>query len=401
MFLEERSMAMSNSISRKDYIKQLKKEYGEARKAKDKKLKTRLLNSAVTFTGYNRKYIIRLLNNRSRKYPSGFASGGSGRSPIYSSIEFINALLVCWRATNCSCAENLQPYLPELIQQLERCGELKISTHIRMLLLQASISTVARKLKAHKTRDRVPLGISTTKPGDLLKSQVAVRKGRWDETKPGFLETDTVAHCGDVNVGTYIHSYDFVDIATSWSEQVATMGMGQRATVAAFDDVRERFVFPVLGIDSDNGSEFLNGHLYRYCQVEDITFTRSRPYHKNDNAHIEQKNNTAIRKMVGYARYDTKEHLDILNELYSGPLRLYLNYCQPTRKRKFKMIDTSTGKVKNTYFEAKTPYQRVLESKHIDDRTKQLLQSQYNKLNPVKLLAEIHSLLERLDKTLR
>lgn len=394
-------MAMTNSISRKDYIKQLKKEYREVRKAKDRKLKTRLLDTAITFTGYNRKYIIRLLNNRNRKHPSGFSSGGRGRTPIYSNAEFNKALLICWRAANCSCAENLQPYIPNLIQQLESCGELEVTQQVRRLLLGVSISTIARKLKSHNTRSRVPIGISTTRPGDLLKSQIAVRKGRWDEARPGFLETDTVAHCGDQNVGTYIHSYNFVDIATSWSEQVAAMGMGQRDTVIAFNNVRKRFVFPILGIDSDNGAEYINGHLYRYCQNEDITFTRSRPYRKNDNAHIEQKNNTAIRKMVGYARYDTKQQLAILNELYSGPLRLYLNYCQPTRKRKFKFVDTSTGKVKKTYFEAKTPYQRVLESEYVDDSTKQMLQSQHNKLNPVKLLAEIHSLLERLDKTLR
>lgn len=394
-------MAMTNSTSRKDYIKQLKKEYREARKAKDRKQMTGLLDTAITFTGYNRKYIIRLLNNWGRRYPSGFANSGQGRKPVYNGTEFNRALLVCWRATNCSCAENLQPYLPDLVQQLENCGELEITKEVRQLLLKVSISTVARKLKAYNTRSRIPLGVSTTKPGDLLKGQITVRKGCWDETRPGFLETDTVAHCSDQNIGVYIHSYDFVDIATSWSEQVATIGIGQRDTVIAFDNVRKRFAFPVLGIDSDNGAEFINGHLYHYCQQEGITFTRSRPYRKNDNAHIEQKNNTAIRKMVGYARYDTRQQLDILNKLYSGPLRLYLNYCQPTRKRRFKLMDTGTGKVKKVYFEAKTPYQRVLESEHVDYGTKLLLQSQYNKLNPVKLLAEIHSLLERLDKTLR
>jgi len=393
-------MAMNNTISRKDYIKQLKQEYRQARKAKDRKLKTNLLDAAVTFTGYNRKYIIRLLNNRQRKYPTGFARGGPGRTRIYDGVEFEQALLVCWRATNCSCAENLQPYLPKLIPQLESCRELVVTQPVRALLLQASISTVARRLKAHNDGNRVPLGVSTTRPGDLLKSQIAVRKGRWDETKPGYLETDTVAHCGEANIGRYIHSYDFVDIATSWSEQVAVMGMGQRATVEALNDVRKRFAFAVKGIDSDNGAEFINGHLYRYCQSENISFTRSRPYRKNDNAHIEQKNNTAIRKMVGYSRYDTEQQLAILNELYSGPLRLYLNYCQPTRKRKSKLVNTKTGKIKKTYFEAKTPYQRLLESEYVDEDTKQLLQSQYNKLNPVKLLADIHSLLERLDKSL-
>lgn len=179
------------------------------------------------------------------------------------------------------------------------------------------------------------------------------------------------------------------------------MGMGERATVTVLQEVRKRLPFAVIGIDSDNGTEFLNWHLHRYCQRENLAFTRSRPYQKNDNAHVEQKNNTAIRKMVGYARYDTLEQLAILNELYIGPLRLYLNFCQPTRKRKVKYVDTKTGKVRKSYFEAKTPYQRVMASEHVDKATKQLLQSQYNNINPVKLLAEIRSLIDKLEKTVR
>jgi hypothetical protein len=393
---------MTNSTSRKDYIKELKKQYGKARLARNKKRKTELLNEGVSFTGMHRKYLNALLVDRRRKYPPVFARGGKrGRRPLYDNADFMRALLACWRATNQTCAENLQPYLPELVPRLERCGELRVSPEVRRLLLRASISTVARKLRAHRTKDRVPLGVSTTRPGLTLRSQVTIRKGRWQETKPGYLETDTVAHCGEINVGSYVHSYNFVDIATSWSEQTAAMGMGERATVAALKDARERFPFAIRGIDSDNGSEFLNNHLYRYCRDEKLSFTRSRPYHKNDNAHVEQKNNSAIRKVVGYARYDTQEQLAILNQLYSGPLRLYLNFCQPTRKRKTKLIDTKTGKVRKTFFEAKTPYHRIMESGTVDDNSKQLLQSQYNNLNPVKLLAAIRALLDELEKTLR
>ena len=397
-------MAMNNSISRHDYIKEVKIKYGKARLSGNKKRKSELLDEATEFTGMHRKYLIRLLVERKRKYPSALANGGSskrGRKPIYNNREFLSALLVCWRATNQSCAENLQPYLPELVPKLEACGELDITPDVRSLLQCVSKSTVARKLRAHRTKDRLPLGISTTKPGTTLRSQIAIRKGRWEETEPGSTEVDTVAHCGAVNQGQYIHSYDFVDIATSWSEQCASMGMGERTTVVAFEDVRKRFPFPVTGIDSDNGSEFMKGHLYSYCKANGINFTRSRPYRKNDNAHVEQKNNSAIRKMVGYSRYDTDEQLGILQELYSGPLRLYLNFFQPTRKRKTKTIDTATGKTKKSYFESMTPYQRVMQSKSVDEQTKQMLQSQYNNLNPVNLLAEVRSLLDRLDRTLR
>lgn len=394
-------MAMTNHNSRQDYLKQLKGLYLTAKRNKDKKLKTELLNQAVAFTGLNRKYLIRKLGDTSRKYQSPIASDRSktrGRKPIYGSGAFMDALLVCWKSTNHSCAENLQPYLKDLVPHLEALGELKIPVGIKQQLLQVSISTIARKLKYHSVKDRIPIGISTTRPGDLLKSQIAVRKGRWDETQPGCLETDTVAHCGDQNIGLYIHSYNFVDIATSWSEQVAVMGVGEVATIRALKDIRVRLPFRVTSIDADNGSEFINWHLMRYCQKEDINFTRSRPYKKNDNAHVEQKNNSAIRKMVGYARYDTADELAIMNTLYSGPLRLYLNFFQPTRKRKVKLRDTKTGKVIKTYFEAMTPYQRVMKSSTVDQQTKQMLKSEYNKLNPVKLLAEIQVLLKTLDK---
>jgi hypothetical protein len=348
----------------------------------------------------HRKYLIFVLGNYRKETTAAERPGGRadnrGRKAIYGQPDFLHALRKCWRATNHSCAENLQPYLPELVPKLMACGELEVSGEARALLLRASTSTIARALKRFKTKDHVPM--STTRPGKLLKSMVAIRRGRWDETLPGSVETDTVAHCGEANAGTYIHSYNFVDIATSWSEQVAAMGMGERATVAAISSVRTRFPFPLTAIDSDNGAEFLNYHLQRYCQSQDITFTRSRPYQKNDNAHIEQKNNAAIRKMVGYRRYDNSSQLDLLNRLYSEPLRLYLNFCQPTRKRKTKEVDTATGKKRQTYFEARTPYQRVMESPHMDKATKELLQSQYNNLNPVKLLAEIQEILGLLGR---
>ena len=311
-------MAMNNNISRKQYIAETKSLYGEACRRKDKKRKTQLLNDAVAITGLHRKYLITVFRDHRKVYPTGFprADGSAqtslrGRRARYGSTELLNALLVCWRATNCSCAENLQPYLPELVPRLECLGELTIDDETRRLLLQASISTIARRLKRHKRKDRISL--STTRPGKLIKAQVAIRRGRWDETEPGSLETDTVAHCGDANEGLYIHSYNFVDIATSWSEQVAVMGIGERATTQALDDVVARLPFTIQAIDSDNGSEFLNWHLHGYCKNRGIDLTRSRPYKKNDNAHIEQKNNTAIRKMVGYGRYDTIEQLKLLN----------------------------------------------------------------------------------------
>lgn len=384
-------MAMS-SISRKEYLKEVKRLY---KKTKTKKDKSELITSAVEITGLHRKSLIRLMH---QKKPGARLPEARGRKALYSS-DFHEALVTCWHSVNNICAERLQPFLPALVDKLVTCGELKINGATRQLLGSASISTVRRHLKRTKRRSVVPLG--TTKPGNLLKKQIAVRYGRWNEENPGWLESDTVAHGGDSAAGQFIHSYDFIDIATAWNEQVASMGMGERATVNGFEEMRSRFPFKILGIDSDNGSEYINDHLYRYCKREYITFTRSRAYKKNDNAHVEQKNWEAIRKMVGYSRLDTEEQLVILNELYRGPLRLFLNYFQTTRKRQLKLVDTTTGQTKKYYFEAKTPYQRVMEHLLVDQATKDLLQSEYNNLNPVKLLAEIRTLIDRLNKTLR
>lgn len=383
-------MTMS-SISRNDYVKEVRRLY---KRAKTKQAKSELLTSAVAVTALHRKSLTRLMH---KKIPRATVPETRGRKVRYNG-DFHQALVICWHAVNDICAERLQPFLPDLARKLQACGELTVSEATEQLLCSASISTVRRHVKRAKRRSVVPLG--TTKPGNLLKKQIAVRYGRWDEENPGWLESDTVAHGGDSSAGQFIHSYNFIDIATAWNEQVATMGMGERATVDGFDEVRQRFPFTILGIDSDNGGEYINNHLYRYCKREQITFTRSRSYRKNDNAHVEQKNWEAIRKMVGYSRLNTDEQLAILNELYRGPLRLFLNYFQTTRKRKLKLVDTVTGQTKKYYFEAKTPCQRTMDHPAVDQATKNLLQSQYNRLNPVNLLAEIRTLIDRLNKTL-
>lgn len=392
-------MAMSNINSRYEYLVEARVLYWRAKKSRDRKKLTSVIDDASEITGLNRKYLITLLRSNARKYSSGFErSDPRGRSSVYSSNEFRDALLLCWRVANGICAERLQPYLYELIPKLESCGEIKITAETKQQLLTASVSTIARKLNKTKRQHLVPLG--TTKPGTLLKSQIPMRKGVWSEDQPGYLESDTVAHCAQDLSGQFIHSYNFVDIATSWSEQVAVMGMGERATVTSFGLVRDRLPFEVKGIDSDNGSEYINHHLWRYCKREKIEFTRSRPYKKNDNAHVEQKNYSAIRKTVGYSRLDTLKQEELMNNLYSGPLRLYLNFFQPTRKRKSKEYDPSTGKARKFYFEAKTPYQRILDSEHISDAQKDVLRLQYTKLNPVKLLAEVRALLTKLESSL-
>lgn len=251
-----------------------------------------------------------------------------------------------------------------------------------------------------KRRSTIRIG-GTTKPGSLLKRQITVRYGRWDEANPGWCETDTVAHCGETLAGTFIYSLNLVDIATSWSEQIAIMGKGERVTVASLGGLRQRLPFKLLGLDSDNGSEFINWHMQRYTKKHRITFTRSRPYKKNDNAHAEQKNWTAIRQLVGYQRMDTEEQLTILNDLYDNDWRLYVNFFQPTMKVKETIKDQKTGKKTKRYYQAMTPYQRLMQHPNVSPKHKALLQSTYDSLNPLQLRAEIQKKLELLEKTFR
>lgn len=382
---------MMSKMSKREYLIQLKKKYWKARK----KDKTQLLNDFCDFTGYDRKYALRLLNNpvpaKWKRYKT--------RSKIYDQ-SVIDPLLVLWRAANEICGERFHPFIPILLQKLVEVGEIKVAPEIQAKLLQISLGTVKRIVRQTKRRSRIKIK-GTTKPGSILKKQIAIRYGRWTDTDPGWCETDTVAHCNDDVSGEFIYSLDVIDICSGWSEQAAIWGKGEMATKEQMDNIRKRLPFRLLGLDPDNGSEFINWQMLRYCQKNKINLTRSRPYHKNDNAHVEQKNYTAIRQLVGYARLEKREQQDILNDLYANEWRLYLNFFQPTMKLKEKIKDTETKKTTKKYFEAKTPYQRLMEHPKISQEQKDMLKSTYEKLNPIALQAEIKRKLELLKKTLR
>jgi hypothetical protein len=263
-------------------------------------------------------------------------------------------------------------------------------------LLKVSAATVDRLLKGDRKRLEIK-GKSGTKPGTLLKSQIPVRIFTpWDEQAPGFLEIDLVAHCGESLVDTYINTLDAVDIATTWIEKQALMGKSERLTVAAFEALETRFPFKILGIDSDNGSEFINWHFLRLAQRRQITFTRSRAYRKNDQAHIEQKNFSTVRKIIGYRRLETEKQLAILNTVYQL-FSDYLNFFIPALKLVRK--EHIGSKVKRIYDKAKTPYQRVLEHPDILEDTKISLRSKHQTLNPAALLRETNKLGKQLLKS--
>jgi len=272
-------------------------------------------NEFVAATGYHRKYAIRLLKHGPR--PKGRKR--TGRRKVYQG-EVVQVLEQIWEICGRICSKRLKPFLPEIVEVLERHQEIKLTTETKALVLSMSRATIDRCLRGARFEKR--RGFSTTKPGTLLKNAIIVRKwSEWDDARPGFVEMDLVAHCGESTDGVYVNTLTATDISTGWTECFALPNKTQAAVSQAIRELRQRLPFPLLGIDSDNGSEFINDTLYRYCLAEQITFTRSRPYHKNDQAHVEQKNWSVVRRLVGYDRWETPEELALLASIYSD-LRL-------------------------------------------------------------------------------
>ena len=264
------------------------REYAEAVRERylgaSKKTKTKILDEFVAVTGLHRKAVIRLLNRKLRKDSRKKA----GRRRFYS-LEAMAAIKVAWEATDRLCSKRFRPFLPELVSILKRQGELRVSEETENQLCHISASTIDRILR--RWRSNRPRGLGTTKPGTLLKNAIPVKTfSEWSESKPGFLEVDLVAHCGDSAEGFYLTTLSAVDVATGWYEPVAVWGKGHDRVGGAIYHLRKRLPTPLLGLDSDNGSEFINQSLYDYCRQHAITFTRSRSYKKNDSCHVEQKN---------------------------------------------------------------------------------------------------------------
>lgn len=345
-----------------------------------------ILDQFVAATGYHRKYAIHLLKNGSSRDPRRSRKGQTKYGPAV-----VQALVQLWKACDSICSLRLHPFLPEMVEVLERTGELVLEPEVKALLLQMSVATIDRKLQPAR-RQLKHRGLSTTKPGSLLREQIPIRTfADWDDARPGFTEMDLVAHCGQTARGEYVISLSVVDITTGWWEARATPYRSQVRVFSALEVVRQRLPFPLLGIDSDNDAAFINAHLLRYCQQEQITFTRCRPYKKNDQAHIEQKNWSVIRRLVGYDRLEGEEATAALNAVYDL-LRLWNNFFQPS----VKLIEKERhgAKVRKKYDQAKTPYQRVLESPHLAEANKEALRQVYLTLNPIALRQQLDECLE-------
>ena len=342
-----------------------------------------ILDELVAVTGYHRKYAIQLLNHPLRKRPRRQRSQRRKHTS-----EVVVALEQLWRWANYICGKRLVPLLPTLVEALERHGEIKLEAETRQLLLHISPATTDRLLCRARQRMR-PRRMGTTKPGTLLKQSIPVRTfAEWDDAIPGFMEVDLVAHNGGSSRGEHLHSLDMVDVRTRWTECLGIINRSQVAVSAAIDSCRQRLPFPLLGLDSDNGAEFINANLKRYCEQEQITFTRCRPYKKNDQAYVEQKNWTAVRQLVGYDRYEGSAACEALNALYATT-RLYVNFFQPVMALISK--ERRGAKVTRRYDQAQTPYQRASASPDVAEEVKARLRQQYLTLNPAALLRQIEA----------
>ncbi len=343
-----------------------------------KKEKGKILDEFTKITGRHRKAAIRLLRRGSQ--PG--TNKRRGRPRQYGSVV-AGALRMAWEATDRLCSKRLHPFLPELVIVLRRHGDSTMAAEIEAQLCKMSPSTIDRLLQPwRRLGGRRPF--TTTRPGSLLKSSIPIRTfADWQEDRPGFLEVDLVSHCGESTEGFYLTTLSTVDVASGWSECIGVWGKGQERVGGAVHRIGQRLPFPFLGSDSDNGSEFINQHLYNYCRQNGITFTRSRSYKKNDSCHVEQKNWSVVRRLLGYDRYSSRAALEALNRVYNLT-RLYVNFFQPVMKL---VAKTRHGaKVHKVYDTARTPYQRLLESGVLTEAKQQELAAMYHRLNPVTLL---------------
>lgn len=357
-----------------------------------KEEKGRILDEFCANTGYNRKYAISKLRAYQNTEALAFKVAGRHsrrRKKIYDAAVRA-ALAPLWEAADHLSSKLFHPYLPELLRVMQAHREIALDPALERKLFAMSHGTCAALLDEIRTAHQKKLH-GTTKPGTLLKSQIPLRTGPWEEAKPGCAEIDLVAHCGESAAGEFAFTLDFTDIATGWVERRAVLGRPQERTHQALKDIKAALPFPLLGIDSDNDSTFINHELWRWCEAERIAFTRSRPYKKNDNAHIEQKNWTCVRKVFGYVRIDSSAQVRLMNELYRGPLRLYTNFFKPVMKCVEKK--RVGARIVKRYDRPRTPYERVLECAEVSEKTKQELRKRYATQNPVRLRREINAAL--------
>jgi len=377
--------------SRREYLEAIRNRYRKA----CRKEKSVILDEFCANCGYNRKYAIRLLRKKSPPLPNR----KPGPAFRYDKDLLLVPLKRIWFATDQMCSKKLKAAIPLWLPFYEEEHE-ALSLQVRQKLLEMSPATIDRMLKP--LRALYKKGRCSTKPGTLLKNQIPIKTHNWDVARPGYFEADTVAHCGNSMAGDFVFSLTFTDIFSGWTENRAVWGKGSQGVLLQIRNIEERIAFPILGFDCDNGSEFLNHHLVRYFTdrpKSPVQFTRSRPYRKNDNAFVEQKNWTHVRQLLGYDRFDSPELVPLINDLYLNEWSLFTNYFCPTLKLKEKQRINSRYTKK--YEPPKTPYQRLLVSNDVSSAAKRSLEAVYNSLNPFKLKRKIDDKLKAIFHIVR
>lgn len=376
---------------RKAYLVAIRGRYRKAHRAQ----KTKILDEFCEVCGYHRKYALRRLNQA----PKRCDSRRPGRPSRYADATLLKALRTIWLATDQMASKRLVAALALWLPHYEAThGALEAQT--RTTLLGISAATIDRLLKPVRAQAG-RRGLAGTKPGTLLKRQIPLQTDTWDITRPGFVEADTVAHCGDSLAGNFVWSLTLTDIHSGWTECRATWNKGAQGVIAQIKDIQKALPFKLLGFDSDNGSEFLNWHLVRYFQNprQAVQFTRSRPYRKNDNAHVEQKNWSCVRQLFGYDRFDQPHLVRLMNDLYANEFSLLNNYFCPSMK----LVEKKRlgAKIIRKHSVPQTPMQRLMAHPDITPARKAQLQRTYSELNPFELSATIQARLRTIFKRLR
>lgn len=370
--------------SKWDYLRAIYVRYQKV----SKPFRARILDEFCHVCGYNRKYAIRLLNGPTPQKPK--TSARKGRRLVYRA-QLIAALTAIWEAAGYPCSVRLKALLPLWLPWAIK--RLRLTVEMQKQLLAISPATIDRRLKG-KRGDLKKRLYGRTKPGTLLKHHIPIKTDNWDVKTPGFTEIDLVSHSGNSASGEFLHSLNVTDIHTTWVESRAVMGKSQIGVLNAMRDIEQALPFKLLGIDSDNGSEFINYHLKTFCDQKSIQLTRGRPYKKDDNAHIEQKNWTHVRKILGYLRYDSLAAHQAINELYRNELQILQNLFLPAMKL---IKKTRVGsKLKRCYDQPLTPLERVLQCPQADAAKVQRLKRLRDQTDPFELAKRIEQKLERI-----
>ena len=373
--------------SRNEYLKELQERYFMTR---SKKERSSMLDEYCTNTHQNRKYVISKINSSFSSNPKKRRK----RKQVYDG--YVRAALAkVWEIFDYPCGQRLAPLLKTEVPRLRQLEEIFISNEVSEKLKRVSPKTIDRALKHQKEVLHLKRKYQR-KRNPLIYQRIPVRVGDWDRSLPGQVQIDLVEHCGRSASGLFINTVSSCDIATGWWEGEGVLGSGQERTFKALTRIRERTPFRWLHIHPDNDTAFINWHLLRYAEKEKIGFSRSRPYRKNDNNFVEQKNSTHIRSVLGHLRYDTEKELELINSLYRENLRLYKNFFQPVMKLKEKIRDK--GKVHRRYDTPKTPYQRLIESSRVPETAKSKLKTLYLSFNPAELKRSIDVEVNKLYK---